>query len=159
MFKEFATGLFITSALALSILSPSAQAAVDESCRIIGGVGMPNLVPQSDGTITIVAPLSGSVATAAGKITGQRETATGLEMDMEHYFMTEDGGFMHTKDLGVLTKIVGKEGQYMIEITYDIQEATSSGSLKGYSGTFNSYGLMDVAQLEGLIRYNGEICR
>jgi hypothetical protein len=128
-------------------------------CMPIGGVGMPNFVPQEDGSFAIVAPLTGSVSNAAGKVTGQRTTKTGLEMDMEHYFMTNKGGFMHTKDLGILTRVVGKKDQYMIEITYDIQEASTSGELKGYKGRFNSFGLVDLANLNGLIRYSGEICK
>lgn len=129
------------------------------SCMPIGGTGMPNFVPQKDGTITIVAPLTGSVANASGKITAQRKTATGLEMDMEHYFMTEKGGFMHTKDLGTLTTVKGKQDRYMIEITYHIQEGSTSGVLKGYKGKFNSFDLVDLAKLKGLIRYSGEICK
>jgi hypothetical protein len=137
----------------------SATTLAKENCIPIGGVGMPNFVPQKDGSITIVAPLTGSVATASGKITAQRKTATGLEMDMEHYFMTEKGGFMHTKDLGILTKVDGKKDRYMIEITYHVQKGSSSGVLKGYSGTFNSFGLVDLANLNGLIRYSGEVCK
>lgn len=156
MLKKFMTPLIITVAITGASIS-SAQAA--GSCMPIGGTGMPNFVPQDDGTITIVAPLTGSVATAAGKITAQRKTATGLEMDMEHYFMTEKGGFMQTKDLGILTAVSGKKDRYMIEITYHVQEASTSGVLKGYKGRFNSYGLVDLANLEGLIRYSGEICK
>ena len=156
MLKKFMTPLIISAAITGASIS-SAQAA--DSCMPIGGTGLPNFVPQDDGTITIVAPLTGSVATAAGKITTQRKTATGLEMDMEHYFMTEKGGFMQTKDLGILTAVAGKKDRYMIEITYDVQEASTSGVLKGYKGRFNSYGLVDLANLEGLIRYSGEICK
>ena len=156
MLLKFMTPLIISAAITGASIS-SAQAA--SNCMPIGGTGMPNFVPQDDGTITIVAPLTGSVTTAAGKITAQRKTATGLEMDMEHYFMTEKGGFMHTKDLGILTAIAGKKDRYMIEITYDVQGASTTGALKGYKGRFNSYGLVDLENLEGLIRYSGEICK
>ncbi|MCW8931244.1 MAG: hypothetical protein OQL19_13510 [Gammaproteobacteria bacterium] len=156
MFKTISKQLIISTILMGVILS-NTQAA-ESNCMPIGGTGMPNFVPQKDGTITIVAPLSGSVATASGKITAQRKTATGLEMDMEHYFMTEKGGFMQTKDLGILTKVTGKKDRYMIEITYDVQENSTSGVLKGYKGRFNSYGLVDLQNLQGLIRYNGKIC-
>ena len=148
---------FIISATITGTAVSTAQAA--ESCMPIGGTGMANFVPQEDGTITIVAPMTGSMSNAAGKITAQRKTETGLEMDMEHYFMTEKGGFMHTKDLGILTKIPGKKDRYMIEITYQIQSSTSSGVLKKYKGTFSSFGLVDLAKLIGVIRYSGEICK
>jgi len=142
------------------LMAAASTAQADEgSCMPIGGTGMPNFVPQNDGTMTIVAPLTGSVVTASGKITAQRETKTGLEMDMEHYFMNQKGGFMHTKDLGILTRVEGKQNRYMIEITYQVQKDSTSGVLKGYKGTFNSYGLVDLDNLEGLVRYSGKICK
>ena len=150
-------GFIISATIALGGL-PGAEAA-GKNCMPIGGLGMPNFVPQSDGTTTIVAPLTGSVTSASGKITAQRKTATGLEMDMEHYFMTDKGGFMHTKDLAILSPVAGKKDRYMIEITYHVQEASTSGVLKGYKGRFNSYGLADLGNLRGLIRYSGTICK
>ncbi len=156
MLKKFIYPLLISTAVAATV-TPNAHAV--QSCMSIGGTGMPNFVPQPDGTITIVAPLTGSVVTASGKITAQRKTPTGLEMDMEHYFMTKEGGFMNTKDLGILTQVKGKKDRYMIEITYHIQPESTSDALKGYKGTFNSFGLVDLAQLKGLIRYSGEICK
>lgn len=146
--------------LAIAFLTPiSGTQAAESQCMPIGGIGMPNFIPQNDGTITIVAPLSGSVASASGKITAQRETASGLEMDMEHYFMTEKGGFMHTKDRAVLTRVEGKKDRYMVEINYQIQDGSSSGVLAGYKGSFNSFGLVDLENLRGLIRYSGQICK
>lgn len=156
MFKSFIYQLIIIATITVATTS---SAHAGGNCMPIGGLGMPNFVPQEDGTITIVAPLTGSVATASGKITAQRKTATGLEMDMEHYFMTEKGGFMHTKDLGILTKVTGKKDRYMIEITYHIQESSTSGVLEGYKGKFKSFGLVDLAKLKGLIRYSGKICK
>jgi len=156
MLKKLSHKLIISTLLSGSILS-AVQAS--QNCMPIGGVGMPNFVPQEDGTITIVAPLTGSVANASGKVTAQRKTPTGLEMDMEHYFMTEKGGFMHTKDLGILTAVPGKKDRFMIEISYQVQANSTSGALAGYSGKFNSFGLVDLAKLNGLIRYSGEICK
>jgi len=157
MFKNAIYG-FLVSIYFLAASVSTAQ-AVDKNCMPIGGLGMPNFVPEKDGTITIIAPLTGSVSSASGKITAQRKTATGLEMDMEHYFMTDKGGFMRTKDLGILTEVNGKKDRYMIEITYDIQEASTSGVLKGFKGKFQSFGLVDLAKLKGLIRYSGDICK
>jgi len=156
MLKKLSHKLIISTMLSASFLS---VAQAGQNCMPIGGVGMPNFVPQEDGTITIVAPLTGSVANASGKVTAQRKTSTGLEMDMEHYFMTEKGGFMHTKDLGILTAVPGKKDRFMIEISYQVQADSTSGVLTGYSGKFNSFGLVDLANLYGLIRYSGEICK
>lgn len=81
---------------------------------------------------------------------------------MEHYFGVDDGGAFQTKDLGVLTAIPGKPGRYMIEITYDIQEDVTRGTMKGFKGQFKSYGLVDLRDpndMVGLVRYTGEICK
>lgn len=54
----------------------------------------------------------------------------------------------------------GKPGRYMLEITYHIQQQDSRGTLKGYGGLFNSYGLVDLRDpnnMVGLVRYTGEI--
>jgi len=151
--QSFSRFVFVGTMAATSFASAA------DVCMPIGGVGMPNFVAQSDGSFAIVAPLTGSVSNASGKITAQRVTPTGLQMDMEHYFMTDKGGFMHTKDLGILTKVEGKKDRYMIEISYDIQHLESSGELQGYQGSFTSFGLVNLADLTGLIRYSGEICK
>ncbi len=159
MFKKTTIGFMTASILALG----SASTAHAESCMPIGGVAIPNFFAEGEGRPMIIsAALTGSVQNAAGKITAQRETATGLEMDMEHYFGRDDGGAFLTKDLGILTAIPGKPGRYMLEITYDIQVDVTRGTLKGYYGRFNSYGLVDLRDpdnLVGLVRYSGSICK
>jgi len=154
------SSLFAGTMLALSLSSTAALAA---ECIQMGGVAIPNFFGEGDGQPTIIsATLTGTVQNAAGKITATRETETGLEMDMEHYFGREDGGAFQTKDLGILTAVPGKPGRFMLEITYDIQPEVTRGTLKGYSGQFNSYGLVDLRDddnLVGLVRYQGEICR
>lgn len=132
-------------------------------CIELGGVANANFFAgEADEPITISATLMGSVTTAAGRITAQRETASGMEMDIEHYFGRSDGGAIYTKDLAVLTAIPGRPGRYMIEITYDVQEGKGRGTLKGYKGQFNSYGVVDLRDpddMQGLVRYYGEISR
>ncbi|MFQ3246679.1 MAG: hypothetical protein ACI9SP_003333 [Arenicella sp.] len=138
------------------------QSALAENCIDLGGVAIANFHAEGEGKpIIIAASLMGSVSNAAGKITAQRTTKTGLEMDMEHYFSRPDGGTVATKDLGILTAVPGKPGRFMIEITYDVQEGQSKGTLKNYKGSFNSYGLVDLrnaADMKGLVRYEGKIC-
>lgn len=137
--------------------------AETKSCIPIGGVAIADFFSEGENKpMVISASLTGSVSTAAGKITAQRMTKTGMEMDMEHYFGKTDGGYMFTKDLGILTAVPGKPGRFMIEITYDIQPAVTRGSLKGYEGQFKSFGLVDLREpntLKGLVRYSGEICK
>nr|WP_298895039.1 hypothetical protein [uncultured Altererythrobacter sp.] len=152
-------------AIAASILAialPHDRAEARE-CIDIGGVAIPNFFAEGDGQpIVISATLIGSVQNAAGKIVGQRETATGLEMNMEHYFGRSDGGAIYTQDVGVLTSVPGRPGRFMIEITYDIQQGKSRGTLEGFGGQFKSYGLVDLRDpenMQGLVRYSGQICK
>lgn len=154
------TYLALAAFLTGGAATASAQA---RDCMPIGGVAIPHFFPEGEGKpVVISATLTGSVTNAAGKILAQRKTATGLEMDMEHYFGRGDGGAIQTKDVGVLTAVPGKQGRYMIEITYDIQPNISRGTLKGYKGQFKSYGLVDLRDpnnMVGLVRYDGEICK
>lgn len=154
------TSIALIAALIIGATQASAQG---RDCLPIGGVAMPHFFPEGEGKPVIIsATLTGSVNNATGKILAQRKTATGLEMDMEHYFGRGDGGAFQTKDLSVLTAVPGKEGRYMIEITYDIQPKISRGTLKGYKGQFRSYGLVDLRDpngMVGLVRYDGEICK
>lgn len=161
MIKLSLVALVLGSGISLSgASSASAAAAV---CAPIGGVAIANFFAEGEGNpIVISAALTGTVQTAAGKITAQRETATGIEMDMEHYFGRDDGGAFQTKDLGILTAVPGKPGRFMIEITYDIQDGTGRGTMEGAHGTFNSYGLVDLRDpntMQGLVRYSGEVCQ
>lgn len=155
---------FIALALAsgLSLAGATSASAATGICAPIGGVAIPNFFAEGEGNPVIIsATLIGSVQNAAGKITGQRETATGLEMDMEHYFGRSDGGAFQTKDLGILTSVPGKPGRFMIEITYDIQEGTGRGTMVDANGSFKSYGLVDLRDpdnMQGLVRYSGEVC-
>lgn len=147
----------------MSLAGTTSASAAPAVCFPIGGVAIPNFFAEGEGNpIIISAALVGSVQNAAGKITAQRETATGLEMDMEHYFGRDDGGAFQTNDLGVLTAVPGKPGRFMLEITYDIQEGTGRGTMEGAHGTFNSYGLVDLRDannMQGLVRYSGEVCQ
>lgn len=161
MFRFSLVALALASSISLS--GTTSASAAPGMCAPIGGVAIPNFFAEGEGNpIIISATLIGSVQNAAGKITGQRETSTGLEMDMEHYFGRSDGGAFQTKDLGILTAVPGKPGRFMLEITYDIQEGTGRGTLKGANGSFSSYGLVDLRDpdnLQGLVRYSGEICQ
>jgi hypothetical protein len=156
----------LTVASLLVIVSISAFAGQNTSdiadqkmCVPIGGVAMPTFSPQADGTIRITAPLIGSASAASGTITAQRETKTGLEMDLNHYFLNNTGGSFHTIDYAELTAVPGKAGKFMLEISYSIEKESTTGTFKGYEGDFKSYGLVDLKNMEGLVRYSGEICK
>lgn len=153
MFKKIAA-----TASLLVIISTSAFAG-QKICTPIGGMAMPTFSPQADGSVRITAALIGSVSAASGTITAQRETKSGLEMDLNHYFLNNTGGSFHTVDHAELTAVPGKSGNFMIEINYSIEKESTTGTFKGYEGNFKSYGLVDLNNMEGLVRYSGEICK
>lgn len=161
MFTKRSLTISLSIAALGAVVSPANAAG--NGCFPIGGVAIADFFGEGEGKpIVISATMTGAVASTAGKIVAQRETPTGLEMDMEHYFGSNDGGAFKTRDLAVLTAIPGKPGRFMSEITYRVQEDVTRGTLKGVSGTFRSYGLVDLRDpnnLVGVIRYSGEICR
>lgn len=73
MLKQVIIAIIFATIMASSIVS------AEQNRMPIGGTGMPNFVSQKDGTITIVAPLTGSVSNVAGIITAQRKIQTGSE--------------------------------------------------------------------------------
>lgn len=152
MFKKIA-------AVSLSLIISTCAFAGQKMCTPIGGMAMPTFSPQVDGTVRITSPLIGSVSAASGTITAQRETKSGLEMDLNHYFLNNTGGSFHTVDHAELTAVPGKSGNFMIEIYYSIDKKSTTGTFKGYEGDFKSYGLVDLNNMEGLVRYSGEICK
>ena len=159
MFKKITT-------LCVFIIISTSSLAGQKMCIPIGGTGMPTFSPQIDGTVRITAPLIGSVSAASGTITAQRETKSGLDMDLNHYFLNNTGGSFHTLDHAELTAISGKAGNYMIEINYSIEKNSPTGTFKGYEGNFKSYegnfksyGLVNLNKMEGIVRYSGEICK
>ena len=51
---------------------------------------------------------------------------------------------IRTRDKATLTSIPGKDNTYMLEIAYKVMD--SRGTYTGYSGGFNSFGLIDLAK-------------
>lgn len=152
MFKKIA-------AASLFVIISTSSFAGQKICTPIGGMAMPTFSPQADGTVRITAALIGSVSAASGTITAQRETKSGLEMDLNHYFLNNTGGSFHTVDHAELTAVPDKKGSFMIEINYAIEKESTTGTFKGYEGNFKSYGLVNLNKMEGLVRYSGEICK
>ncbi|MEZ5692737.1 MAG: hypothetical protein R3D99_02565 [Altererythrobacter sp.] len=91
---KLAMALAATSA-ALVTASPAAA----QDCMPIGGVGIANFFAQGENQPLIIsAAMSRTVQNAAGRILAQApETSTGLEMDLEHYFGSDDGGAFLTQ--------------------------------------------------------------
>lgn len=69
----------------------------------------------------------------------------------------ERNGLIRTRDKATLTSIPGKDNTYMLEIAYKVMD--SRGTYAGYSGGFNSFGLIDLAKGQVILRYQGEICK
>lgn len=151
MIKQISVLAF--SAILLVASSFSAQAAETE-CKAVGGMALADMIDETN----LVAALSGELGGGArAKITEQKETATGLTLNMEHYFINDKGGLLRTMDKATLTTIPGKHKTYMLEIGYDVVDA--SGTYAGYQGTFQSYGLINLGTGKVVLRYNGEICK
>lgn len=143
----------VLSAILFSASSVGAQAAHPE-CIAIGGTGMANAIDESN----LVASLSGTLSGGArARIKAEKKTATGLSLDLEHYFFTAEGGMLHTADTATLTAIPGKHKTYMTEIAYDVLE--SSGAFASYKGHFKSFGLFDIGAGKAVVRYSGELCK
>ena len=140
----------------LFMLLVSTNSLAKGQCIHIGGSALGNIV---NGGNSIVAAMNGTFISVRGEITSSKETSTGMFMTMEHIFIKSDGGLVSTKDDVVLTSVKGKESQYMINVTYNVQEDKSNGSLKEFKGQFKSFGLIDLAIGEVVIRYKGKLCK
>lgn len=137
--------------LILILVSTGALAA--KQCQEIGGMGLAEAIDETH----LVAALSGDMAGANAKIINQKKTKTGLILDMEHNFISNKNGLLQTKDKAVLTKVLGKESTYMLEINYTIVD--SRGIYKDYRGEFHSFGLIKLDEGKVILRYKGEICK
>lgn len=148
----------ITPSLALTAclcaLGASGAQAADKHCAPMGGEALGQFYNAGN---EVIAAMSGTWTAARGTVKSQKQTATGLLLGMEHVFSTGDGAVVRTKDVAELTAVPGKKDTYMLELAYTVVE--SFGRFKGYTGTFNSYGLINLGTGEALVRYVGEICK
>jgi hypothetical protein len=148
----------LTHAIVLSAGMIAANAtgalAAEKQCIPIGGEALGQF--YNDGN-DVVAAMMGTWASARGTVKSQKKTATGLALEMEHVFSSSAGGVVRTRDVAELTEVPGKKDAYMLELAYTVVE--SFGNVKGYAGTFNSFGLLKLGTREALVRYFGEICK
>lgn len=126
---------------------------IAKECVPVGGMALANAISET----SLVAALTGDMTGARAEILKQTKTKTGLLLDMEHFFVNDKGGMLHTKDKATLTKIPAREGIYMLEINYIVSK--SFGTLKGYTGSFSSYGLMKLNEGKVVLRYQGQLCK
>ena len=147
--KKFNTFL----ALASVFMAGTQSARADNVCLDVGGLALAEAMDET----SLFATIAGDFSSASARIVAERETSTGLVLDMQHYFLSDRNGLLKTEDEAVLTRVSGKESVYMLEIEYSIVDAT--GVFEGYRGTFRSYGLFKHSEGEVVLRYEGEICR
>lgn len=143
----------ILAAIMFGTGASGAQAAGGD-CIDIGGTALGQFF--NDGK-DVLGVMSGTWAATRGTVVSEEETATGLLLGMEHAFSTSQSGVVTTRDKVVLTTIPGSENDYGLDIAYTVVE--SFGHLKGYTGTFNSYGRINTGTGEAVVRYRGEICK
>ncbi len=151
MNKTVGTAIF--AAILLGAGAASAQAAGGE-CVNIGGTALGQFF--NDGK-EVVGAMSGTWASTRGTVVSEEKTTTGLLLGMEHAFSTSGGGVVLTRDKVVLTAIPGGENDYGLDIAYTVVE--SFGQLKGFAGTFNSYGRINTGTGEAVVRYRGQLCK
>ncbi len=132
----------------------TAALAAEKQCIPIGGEALGQFYNEGN---DVVAAMMGTWASARGTVKSQKKTANGLALEMEHVFSSSAGGVVRTHDAAELTEVPGKKNTYMLELAYTVVE--SFGNLKGYTGTFNSFGLLKLGTGEALVRYFGEICK
>ena len=144
--------IFTTSAVAL--LAMATPATGPAQCIDLGGTGLAQAVSDTAFVGALAGELGGG---ARARVEGQRETATGLELDMRHFFFTDEGGLLETKDIATLTAVPTKDGNYMLEIHYKVQNA--SGTFAGYTGEFKSRGLLNFNDGSVVLKYSGQICK
>jgi len=150
--KKILTAVAFCAAIVAT--SSTAQAQSGKQCIPIGGTALGQFF---DGGSQVIGSMAGTWNATKGKVVSQKETATGLVLGMEHVFSTSMGGVVRTRDNVELTAVPGKKDTYMLELAYNVVE--SFGHLKGYTGTFYSFGLLKMASGEALVRYSGELCK
>jgi hypothetical protein len=69
--------------------------AAESSCVPVGGEALGQFYND---TKDVVAAMSGTWAAARGTVLSQKQTPTGLSLEMEHVFSTSDGGVVRTRD-------------------------------------------------------------
>jgi len=139
---------------ALLATNSTAQAQSGKQCIPIGGTALGQFF---EGGSQVIGSMDGSWNATSGKVISKKETANGLVLGMEHVFSTSMGGVVRTRDNVELTAVPGKKDTFMLELAYSVVE--SFGPLKGYTGTFYSFGLLKMASGEALVRYSGKICK
>ncbi len=137
----------------VAFLGSVQPAQAEDACLDVGGLALAEALDET----SLVAAIAGDFTSASARIVGEHETTTGLVLDMQHHFLSDRNGLLKTQDKAVLTRVSGKESTYMLEIEYNIVNAT--GVFEGYRGTFRSYGLFKHNEGEVVLRYEGEICR
>ena len=145
--------LFASLAIAAATVASQA-AASPQHCLPIGGTALGQFF---DDNAEVIGAMSGFWAAKRGSVLSQVETDTGYDLDMRHIFSTASGGVVTTRDKIKLTKVVGDADNFALDIAYTVDE--TFGHLKGYSGTFYSFGRLNLKTGEGLVRYTGEICK
>ena len=144
----------IAVAAGLIAANLSRALAAEKQCIPIGGEALGQFYNEGN---DVVAAMMGTWASARGTVKSQKKTATGPDLAMEHVFSSNAGGVVRTRDAAELTEVPGKKNTYMLELTYTVVEFF--GNVKGYAGTFNSFGLLKLGTGEALVRYFGEICK
>lgn len=114
-------------------------------------------------TFDFVQPINGYVVAMTGDFDGgafarvvgePKIEGDKTRLDLEHYFIRKDGSTIHTRDKSVLTAVEG-QSRMLGETTYTVVKTT--GAFEGMKGQFHSWGALDPATGQGVLRFWGAI--
>lgn len=114
-------------------------------------------------TFDFVEPINGYVVAMSGDFDGgvfarqvgePRVEGNKTYLDLEHYFIRKDGSTIHTRDESVLTAVEGEQ-RLLAATTYNVVKTT--GAFENMIGQFRSWGSLDPATGQGVLRFWGSI--
>ncbi|MGF1476834.1 MAG: hypothetical protein ACFB6S_14860 [Geminicoccaceae bacterium] len=128
-------------------------AAVAQECRTLGGTANIRNLSQTEFVVAMTGEFEGG---AFARSLGAEDAGDGwTEYQLEHYFTTENGSWIKTRDVG--RHRLAYDDRYYGETQYNVVDA--GGAFEGMRGSFRSWGAFDYARGDGVLRFDGEICR
>jgi hypothetical protein len=114
-------------------------------------------------TFDYVEPINGFVVAMSGDFDGgvfarvvgaPRRDGVVSHYDLEHFFMRADGSTIQTRDVSRWVHVDGDD-RVLAETTDDVVKGT--GAFAGMVGRFRSWGSVNPATGQGVLRFWGEI--
>ena len=131
------------------LFAPSLFAA---DCISMGGTANTRNLSQTEFVVAMTGDFQGG---AFAKSLSAKQMKDGwTEYQLEHYFTTEDGSWIKTRDVGRHQKVY--ENRYYGETRYQVVDA--GGDFAGFRGEMRSWGSFDYGTGDGVLRFEGQLC-